>query len=65
MYKRQEHEFDHVFLGVSDDFPQINTEEADDFEYLELSLLLKRVEENPASYTEWFKILLPQVIERL
>jgi isopentenyl-diphosphate delta-isomerase len=60
-----EHELDHVFLGVSDDFPEINTEEADDFEYLELSLLLKRVEDDPAAYTEWFKILLPKVIEKL
>ncbi len=60
-----EHELDHVFFGISDELPIINREEADDFEYVGQSLLLKNIKENPSHYTEWFKILLPTVLEKI
>ena len=60
-----EHELDHVFIGFSDKIPVINKEEADDFKYQDQTQLLKHMEESPSEYTEWFKILLPKVIEKL
>ena len=60
-----EHELDHVFVGTSDELPILNREEAEDFEYVDQNLLLKRLEENPSDYTEWFKILIPKVIQKL
>ena len=42
-----EHEFDHVWIGQSDDIPQINHD---------LNDLKNDIEAHPEHYTEWFKI---------
>jgi isopentenyl-diphosphate delta-isomerase len=54
-----EHEFDHVFVGHSDKFPKLNTDEAEDWTYLTSEELLLNINSEPESYTEWFKILFP------
>ena len=51
-----EHEFDHVFIGQSDDLPQINHEEVESWKYMSLNDLEKDLEAYPEHYTEWFKI---------
>lgn len=51
-----EHEFDHVFIGQSDDIPNINTDEVASWEYMRLDDLKKDLELYPELYTEWFKI---------
>lgn len=51
-----EHEFDHVFIGQSDDIPNINTEEVASWKYMRLDDLKKDLELYPELYTEWFKI---------
>ncbi|MGL4779819.1 MAG: isopentenyl-diphosphate Delta-isomerase [Bacteroidales bacterium] len=50
-----EHELDHVFIGISDEYPEINEEEVKDWKYLSYDQLVKELDANPDSYTEWFK----------
>ena len=51
-----EHEFDHVWIGQSDDIPSINTDEVASWKYMALNDLEKDIELHPEHYTEWFKI---------
>lgn len=52
-----ENEFDHVFFGVSDEIPNLNPKEVDDFSYVNFKTLLDDININPNSYTSWFKII--------
>ena len=49
-------EFDHVFIGQSDDLPCINTDEVASWKYMNLEHLSKDINLYPEQYTEWFKI---------
>lgn len=60
-----EHELDHVFFGFSDERPNINHTEVEDYRYLNLSLLKSDIEMNPSEYTPWLKICLNKVIRHL
>ena len=51
-----EHEFDHVFIGQSDDIPQINHEEVESWKYMRIDELKNDIQRHPEHYTEWFKI---------
>ena len=51
-----EHEFDHVFIGQSDDLPNINCDEVEAWKYMSLDDLKADIEHHPEHYTEWFKI---------
>lgn len=51
-----EHEYDHVFLGKTDEDPKINLEEAQDFKWINIEGLLNDIETNPKKYTSWFKM---------
>ena len=51
-----EHEFDHVWIGRSDETPQINREEVESWKYMSLSDLKVDIQLHPELYTEWFKI---------
>ena len=53
-----EHEYDHVFIGKFDGKPNINPEEADDYQWISLKELKKEIKKNPADFTVWFKIAL-------
>jgi len=56
-----EHEFDHVFIGISDESPRMNQNEVVDckvISYLDLHL---DVISNPDSYTVWFKIIYERI----
>jgi len=55
-----EHEFDHVFVGESDEIPVLNTDEAASYTYLSPYKIQQDIELNPQKYTEWFKIILNQ-----
>jgi isopentenyl-diphosphate delta-isomerase len=58
-----EHEIDHVFFTISDQVPQLNPEEADDYRYESPAIVLKEMAENPDKYTEWFKISFGRVLD--
>ena len=51
-----EHEYDHVYFGVSDQLPIINEKEVIAFKYMSLKDLALDLTLNPTIYTEWLKI---------
>ena len=51
-----ENEFDHVYYGVYDEDNTINTEEADDFKWIDMETLNNDIALNGQNYTVWFKI---------
>ena len=53
-----EHELDHVFVAEYNDQPRLNSAEAEDWKYVSLAWLREDVNENPATYTHWFKLIL-------
>lgn len=52
-----EHEFDHVFTGVYDGKPVINTKEVDDWKFVDLHWLKADMKMHPDNYTVWFKLI--------
>jgi isopentenyl-diphosphate Delta-isomerase len=56
-----EHEFDHVFIGITDSIPQINPNEVTEFNYINYSELILDIQKNPNHYTVWFK----KIVERV
>ncbi|GAA3961265.1 isopentenyl-diphosphate Delta-isomerase [Pedobacter ginsengiterrae] len=58
-----EHELDHVFFGLSDELPKINTEEVEAYKYVDLEKLRLNIIDKPEQYTPWLKICLERVIE--
>ncbi len=56
-----EHEFDHVFIGFSNEFPQINREEVNDWKYMEMEDIAKDMKVHPEKYTVWFQIAFEEV----
>ena len=51
-----EHEFDHVFLGITDDAPIINRKEVEAWKYISVDELKIDMAKHPEKYTTWFKI---------
>jgi isopentenyl-diphosphate delta-isomerase len=60
-----EHELDHVFVGHTNDQPSINLSEVMDWKYANASTIMSEVDSHPDNYTEWFKICLPELMQRL
>ncbi|MFI5452911.1 isopentenyl-diphosphate Delta-isomerase [Pedobacter sp. UC225_61] len=56
-----EHEFDHVYFGVSDDSPILAPLEVAAFRYMSMDELSKDIKLNPGEYTEWLKICFEKV----
>jgi isopentenyl-diphosphate delta-isomerase len=60
-----EHEFDHVFVGVSDDEPQPDPIEVGSWCYLKHEALSGMINDHPEQYTEWFKLCLKDQGEKI
>ncbi|MGC4022091.1 MAG: isopentenyl-diphosphate Delta-isomerase [Cyclobacteriaceae bacterium] len=58
-----EHEFDHVYYGVSDELPKPNPTEVNAWKYMKLDSLEKDISNSPEKYTVWLKICLPKLID--
>lgn len=56
-----EHELDHVFIGHTDETPTPNPEEAASWQYASPAAIREEMEENPARYTVWFRLLAERV----
>jgi isopentenyl-diphosphate delta-isomerase len=56
-----EHEFDHVFVGISNGEPKINPGEVNSWKFMNLTDLKLDMSLNPNSYTIWFRIAFEQV----
>lgn len=57
-----EHEFDHVYVGVTNKQPLPAVEEVKNWKYAGLAELATDLKNNPQNYTEWFKICFPEFI---
>ena len=55
-----EHEFDHVFSGITDQIPLINEVEVASWKYISIENLILDMESSPENYTAWFKIIFSQ-----
>jgi isopentenyl-diphosphate Delta-isomerase len=56
-----EHEFDHVFFGTSDMFPDVNAEEVMEWKYISFIDLLEDITLHPLKYTIWFRLIFEKV----
>jgi isopentenyl-diphosphate delta-isomerase len=56
-----EHEFDHVFIGKTDQTPKINQEEVCEWKYISMTELEKDILKNPQNYTYWFKLIFDRI----
>ena len=56
-----EHEFDHVFFGITNQKPKINKEEVSSYRYSSIKEIEKEMIKKPYIFTEWFKICFNEV----
>lgn len=56
-----EFELDHIFVGVSDDFPEMNKDEVVEWKAISFSELHADMISNPEAYTVWFRKLYERV----
>lgn len=56
-----EYEFDHVFLGISDDLPAINRSEVMEYKHISYEALHEDVQTYPEKYTVWFRKIFTDV----
>jgi isopentenyl-diphosphate Delta-isomerase len=60
-----EHELDHVFFGTFEGEFQFNRDEVMDFRWISIPDLIQEIKDSPKSYTEWFKILMNEYLDKL
>ncbi|WP_369115363.1 isopentenyl-diphosphate Delta-isomerase [Edwardsiella tarda] len=60
-----EHELTHVFVGRSEQNPQLNPAEVDAFAWRAPEQILQHMAQQPDYYTPWFRVCLPQVLQHL
>lgn len=60
-----EHEYDHVFVGITDKEPIINHEEVIDYKWINTEDLKTDILKNPNNYTVWFKMALPKILNSM
>jgi isopentenyl-diphosphate delta-isomerase len=58
-----EHEYDHVFMGVTNQVPRPAPLEVADFKYLDTNQLAQEIKESPEEYTAWIKLCINRVLE--
>lgn len=56
-----EYEFDHVFIGISNELPVINVDEVCEWKAITFDALHADVLANPSHYTVWFKKIYEKV----
>jgi len=56
-----EHELDHVFLGITDTDPVINTSEVEEWEKISFQEIQSDLKQNPDRYTYWFREIYEKV----
>jgi len=58
-----EHEFDHVYFGVTDKLPSPDPLEVASYRYLPMDELITEIGERPEIYTAWLKICFEKLLE--
>ncbi len=57
-----EHELDHVFYGFSDNTPDPDPEEASEWRMISTEKLMEELNRKPEDFSEWFKLIVPKVV---
>jgi isopentenyl-diphosphate Delta-isomerase len=60
-----ENEYDHVFIGKTDDEPILNLDEASAFKWINSEELFADIGKHPENYSHWFKIAIEKVQAKL
>jgi isopentenyl-diphosphate Delta-isomerase len=60
-----EHEFDYIFLGITDNQPIINVNEVLEWKQIGYKELDEDIKKNPNNYTYWFKEIYTRVFESI
>jgi isopentenyl-diphosphate delta-isomerase len=61
----EEHEYDHVYFGLSNALPVPDPSEVSAYKYLSMEALAKDIKMNPSDYSEWLKICFEEVQESI
>lgn len=56
-----EHEYDHIFIGVTNNLPVLNPAEVASYRYVEMEDLKKAMDWTPEDYTPWLGLCLKQI----
>ena len=56
-----EHEFDHVYAGISDDVPLPDPMEVSDWKFMDVGALENSLKEDPGQFTVWFKLIFEHI----
>ena len=57
-----EHELDHLFFGICDDFPIPDPAEVSNWKLISKQALIREVDQHPENFTAWFKLFFPKVV---
>lgn len=57
-----EHEFDHVYFGISDNLPVLNPDEAADYKYISMDELAAELANDPEKYSKWLIVCYERVL---
>ncbi len=60
-----EYEFDHVFIGITEDSPVINTDEVLDWKSISFKEMKEDLHGSPSDYTAWFRRIYLDVYDYL
>jgi isopentenyl-diphosphate delta-isomerase len=52
-----EHELDHVYIGIFDNEPIINSNEVENWRFASLGKIKEEIHQNPEAYTYWFRLI--------
>jgi isopentenyl-diphosphate delta-isomerase len=60
-----EHEYDHVLVGECGRDPAPDPDEVDDWAWVDAAEVRREVAEAPERFTHWFRLALPELLDRL
>jgi len=60
-----EHELDHVLIGNYNGVPNLNSEEVEDWKWVNIETVADDLRKNESVYTEWFKIVFEAFYEKI
>jgi isopentenyl-diphosphate delta-isomerase len=60
-----EHEYDHVFIGRTENAPSPNPQEVQDWKWMNMDELKQELDNNSPAYTVWLRIVFERVYEYL
>jgi len=60
-----EHEYDHVYFGITDAIPDVNPKEVAGYRYLPYSALAEEMQQNPDQFTVWFRKICSDVEQHI